>query len=70
MNRWRLRGRPLGPFRLARAYTVQGYITKEGRHQDFLTIGEVAAPDIPVLIAAKSEYAKLKWRAYLFSGYR
>jgi hypothetical protein len=43
---------------------------KKAAHQDFLTIGEVADPDIPVLIAAKSEYAKLKWRAYLFSGYR
>jgi hypothetical protein len=28
-------------------------------HQDFLTLWKDADPDIPVLIAAKSEYSKL-----------
>ncbi|HYL67895.1 MAG TPA: hypothetical protein VEX69_01915 [Candidatus Limnocylindria bacterium] len=29
-------------------------------YQDFLALWKVADPDIPILIAAKSEYAKLK----------
>jgi eukaryotic-like serine/threonine-protein kinase len=29
-------------------------------YQDFLTLWKDADPDIPILIAAKSEYAKLK----------
>jgi len=29
-------------------------------HQDFLTLWKDADPNIPVLIAAKAEYAKLK----------
>jgi hypothetical protein len=29
-------------------------------YQDFLTIWKEADPDIPILIAAKAEYAKLK----------
>jgi eukaryotic-like serine/threonine-protein kinase len=29
-------------------------------YQDFLTLWKDADPDIPVLIAAKTEYAKLK----------
>jgi eukaryotic-like serine/threonine-protein kinase len=28
--------------------------------QDFLTLPKDADPDIPILVAAKSEYAKLK----------
>ncbi len=31
-----------------------------GAYQDFLTLWKDADPDIPVLVAAKSEYAKLK----------
>jgi eukaryotic-like serine/threonine-protein kinase len=34
-------------------------------YQDFLTIWKDADPDIPALIAAKSEYAKLKSRKVL-----
>jgi predicted Zn-dependent protease len=46
---------------LARAYVMQGD-TAEARaaYQDFFTLWKDAEPDIPVLIAAKSEFAKLK----------
>jgi serine/threonine protein kinase len=46
---------------LARAYAVQGETAKaRTAYQDFLTLWKDADPDIPILIAAKSEYAKLK----------
>jgi eukaryotic-like serine/threonine-protein kinase len=46
---------------IGRAYAVQGDATKaKGAYQDFLTLWKNADPDIPVLIAAKAEYAKLK----------
>jgi predicted Zn-dependent protease/predicted Ser/Thr protein kinase len=46
---------------LARAYALQGDTSKaRGAYQDFLTLWKDADPDIPILIAAKSEYAKLK----------
>jgi tetratricopeptide (TPR) repeat protein len=46
---------------LARAYVLQGDTAKaRAAYQDFLTLWKDADPDIPVLIAAKSEYAKLK----------
>ena len=46
---------------LARAYAMQGDTAKaRAAYQDFLTLWEHADADIPVLIAAKSEYAKLK----------
>ncbi len=46
---------------LARAYVVQGDTTKaKAAHQDFLTLWKDADPDIPILIAAKYEYAKLQ----------
>jgi tetratricopeptide (TPR) repeat protein/predicted Ser/Thr protein kinase len=46
---------------LARAYAVQGDIAKARvAYQDFLTLWKDADPDIPILIAAKAEYAKLK----------
>jgi len=46
---------------LARAYAMQGDTTKaKAAYQDFLTLWKAADPDIPVLIAAKSEYAKLQ----------
>jgi hypothetical protein len=32
----------------------------KGAYQDFLTLWKDADPDIPILIAAKSEYAKLQ----------
>jgi tetratricopeptide (TPR) repeat protein len=46
---------------LARAYAMQGDTAKaKAAYQDFLTLWKDADPDIPILIAAKAEYAKLK----------
>ncbi len=46
---------------LGRAYALQGEIAKaRAAYQDFLTLWKDADPDIPILIAAKSEYAKLQ----------
>jgi eukaryotic-like serine/threonine-protein kinase len=46
---------------LARAYVLQGDTAKaRAAYQDFLTLWKDADPDIPILIAAKAEYAKLK----------
>ncbi|MGA7919227.1 MAG: protein kinase [Candidatus Acidiferrales bacterium] len=45
---------------LARAYAMQGDTAKaKAAYQDFLTLWKDADPDIPILIAAKAEYAKL-----------
>jgi eukaryotic-like serine/threonine-protein kinase len=46
---------------LARAYAVQGNTVKaKAAYQDFFALWKDADPDIPILIAAKSEYAKLQ----------
>ena len=46
---------------LARAYAMQGETAKaRAAYQDFLTLWKDADADVPVLIAAKAEYAKLK----------
>ena len=46
---------------LARAYAMQDDTAKaKAAYQDFLTLWKDADPDIPILIAAKSEYARLK----------
>ncbi|MFZ3329619.1 MAG: protein kinase [Candidatus Acidiferrales bacterium] len=46
---------------LARAYAMQGDTAKaKAAYQDFLTLWKDADADIPVFIAAKSEYGKLK----------
>jgi len=46
---------------LARAYVLQGDTGKaRAAYQDFLTLWKDADADIPVLVAAKAEYAKLK----------
>ena len=46
---------------LGRAYAMQGDTAKaRAAYQDFLTLWKDADPDIPVLIAAKAEYAKLQ----------
>jgi tetratricopeptide (TPR) repeat protein/predicted Ser/Thr protein kinase len=46
---------------LARSYALAGDALKsQAAYQDFLTLWKDADPDIPVLVAAKSEYAKLK----------
>ncbi|MGO9842924.1 MAG: protein kinase domain-containing protein [Candidatus Acidiferrales bacterium] len=45
---------------LGRAYALQGDTAKaKAAYQDFLTLWKDADPDIPILIAAKAEYAKL-----------
>jgi tetratricopeptide (TPR) repeat protein len=45
---------------LGRAYVLQGDTAKaRGAYQDFLALWKEADPDIPILIAAKAEYAKL-----------
>ena len=42
-------------------YALQGDTAKAlAAHKDFLTLWKDADPDIPILIAAKSEYAKLQ----------
>jgi predicted Zn-dependent protease len=46
---------------LARAYTLQGDTSKaKSAYQEFFALWKEADPDIPILFAAKSEYAKLK----------
>jgi eukaryotic-like serine/threonine-protein kinase len=46
---------------LARTYAMQGDAAKaRAAYQDFLALWKDADPDIPILIAAKAEYAKLK----------
>ena len=46
---------------LARAYAMQGNnVEAKAAYQDFLTLWKDADPDIPILIAAKAEYAKLQ----------
>ena len=51
----------LAHLQLGRAYAMQGDTAKaKAAYQDFLTLWRDADPDIPVLIAAKTEYAKLQ----------
>jgi hypothetical protein len=51
----------LAHLRIGRAYAMQGDTTKaKAAYQDFLTLWKDADPDIPVFIAAKSEYAALQ----------
>jgi hypothetical protein len=46
---------------LARAYALQGDTAKaRAKYQDFLTLWKDAETDIPILVAAKAEYAKLE----------
>jgi predicted Zn-dependent protease len=55
---------PLGALahlQIGRAYAIQGDTAKaRAAYQDFLALWKDADADIPVLIAAKAEYAKLK----------
>jgi hypothetical protein len=55
---------PLGALahlNLGRAYAIEGDTGKARvAFQDFFALWEDADPDIPILIAAKAEYAKLK----------
>ena len=51
----------LAHLQIGRAYAMQGDTAKaKAAYQDFLTLWKDADPDISVLIAAKSEYAKLQ----------
>ena len=51
----------LAHLQIGRAYAMQGDSAKaRAAYQDFLTLWKDADPDIPILIAAKAEYAKLK----------
>jgi DNA-binding winged helix-turn-helix (wHTH) protein len=51
----------LAHLQLGRAYALQGDAAKSrAAYQDFLTLWKDADPDIPILIAAKAESAKLK----------
>jgi tetratricopeptide (TPR) repeat protein len=46
---------------LGRAYALQGDTAKARvAYQDFFGLWKDADPDVPILVAAKSEYAKLK----------
>jgi serine/threonine protein kinase/tetratricopeptide (TPR) repeat protein len=46
---------------LAHAFAIQGDTAKaKSAYQDFLTLWKDADPDIPILIATKAEYVKLK----------
>jgi hypothetical protein len=46
---------------LARAYSLSGDTAKaRAAYQDFLTLWKDADPDVPILIQAKAEYAKLQ----------
>ncbi len=52
---------PLSQLGLARARVLAGdTVGARTAYQDFLALWKDADPDIPILIAAKSEYAKLK----------
>ena len=51
----------LAHLQIGRAYALQGDTTKaKAAYQDFLTLWKDADSDIPIFIAAKAEYAKLK----------
>ena len=51
----------LAHLQIGRAYVLQGDNAKaKAAYQDFLTLWKDADPDIPIFIAAKAEYAKLK----------
>ena len=51
----------LAHLQIGRAYAMQGDTAKaKAAYQDFLTLWQNADPNIPILIAAKTEYTKLK----------
>ena len=58
---WNCATGPLAHLGLARAYALQGDTAKaRAAYQDFFALWKEADPDIPILIAAKAEYAKLQ----------
>jgi tetratricopeptide (TPR) repeat protein len=51
----------LAHLQLGRAYVISGNSTRaKAAYQDFLTLWKDADPDIPILMQAKAEYAKLQ----------
>jgi eukaryotic-like serine/threonine-protein kinase len=51
----------LAHLQIGRAYAMQGdTANSKAAYQDFLTLWKDADPDVPILIAAKAEYAKLR----------
>ena len=51
----------LARLQIGRAYAMQGDTAKaKAAYQEFLTLWKDADPDVPILIAAKAEYAKLQ----------
>jgi hypothetical protein len=62
-NRGLVLNEPIGAlahFQLGRALVMCGHAVKaSAAYRDFLTLWKNADPDIPILIAAKAEYAKL-----------
>jgi hypothetical protein len=51
----------LAHLQIGRAYAMQGDSAKaKAAYHDFLTLWKDADPDIPILIAAKAEYARLR----------
>ena len=59
MSNWVLGA--LAHLQLGRAYAMQGDTAKaKATYQDFLTLRKDADPDIPILMHAKAEYAKLQ----------
>jgi eukaryotic-like serine/threonine-protein kinase len=51
----------LAHLEIGRAYAMQGDTARaKAAYQDFFTLWKDADPDIPILIAAKAEYATLK----------
>jgi serine/threonine protein kinase/tetratricopeptide (TPR) repeat protein len=51
----------LAHLQIGRAYALQGDTVKaKAAYEDFLTLWKDADPDMPIFIAAKTEYAKLK----------
>ncbi|MGA7170792.1 MAG: hypothetical protein WBX08_16685, partial [Candidatus Sulfotelmatobacter sp.] len=52
---------PLAHLQIARAYEMSGDSAKaKGAYRDFLGLWKDADPDLPILKAAKAEYAKLQ----------
>jgi hypothetical protein len=55
------RREPLAQLGLARAHVLAGDTPKaRAAYQDFFALWKDADPDIPILLAAKSEYVRLK----------
>ncbi|MGC2768899.1 MAG: hypothetical protein WB607_25585 [Candidatus Acidiferrum sp.] len=58
---WNCATAALAHLQIGRAHVIQGDTAKaKAAYQDFLTLWKDADPDIPIFIAAKAEFAKLK----------